>query len=63
MYAAATGCDALVLVTEWHDFRRPNFERLLTLLRTPALFDGRNIWDPAELRGLGFTYYGIGRPL
>jgi UDPglucose 6-dehydrogenase len=63
MYAAAEKCDALVLVTEWHDFRRPNFARLKSLLRTPVLFDGRNIWDPAELRGLGFAYYGIGRAL
>jgi len=63
MYAAAAGCDALVLVTEWHDFRRPNFERLKSLLRSPVVFDGRNIWDPEELRGLGFTYYAIGRPL
>jgi UDPglucose 6-dehydrogenase len=63
MYAAAEKCDALVLVTEWHDFRRPNFARLKSLLRSPVLFDGRNIWDPAELRGLGFAYYGIGRPL
>ena len=47
----------------WHDFRRPNFARLKSLLHAPVLFDGRNIWDPAELRGLGFTYYGIGRPL
>ena len=63
MYDAAEKCDALVLVTEWHDFRRPNFARLKSLLHAPVLFDGRNIWDPAELRGLGFTYYGIGRPL
>ncbi len=63
MYEAVSGCDALALVTEWHDFRRPNFARLQTLLRAPVLFDGRNIWDPVELRGLGFTYYGIGRPL
>ncbi|MGB8434667.1 MAG: nucleotide sugar dehydrogenase, partial [Burkholderiales bacterium] len=63
MYASATACDALVVVTEWHDFRRPDFERLRSLLRTPIVFDGRNIWDPVELRGLGFTYFGIGRPL
>lgn len=63
MYDVAAGCDALVLVTEWHDFRRPNFERLKSLLRSPVLFDGRNIWDPFELRALGFTYFGIGRPL
>ena len=50
-----------MLVTEWHEFRRPDFERLKRLLRQPVVFDGRNIWDPDELRKLGFTYYGIGR--
>jgi UDPglucose 6-dehydrogenase len=61
MYAAATGADALVLVTEWHQFRHPDFGRLRALMRTPVLFDGRNIWPPAEVLDLGFTYYGIGR--
>jgi UDPglucose 6-dehydrogenase len=61
-YDAATGADALVLCTEWHQFRRPNFQRLRELLRQPVLFDGRNIWEPKEVRSLGFTYYGIGRP-
>jgi UDPglucose 6-dehydrogenase len=60
-YECARGADALVLVTEWHEFRRPNFERLKTLLRQPVLFDGRNQWEPADVRALGFTYYGIGR--
>lgn len=60
-YEAAEGADALALCTEWHEFRRPNFERLGTLLRARVLFDGRNVWDPAELRALGYTYYGIGR--
>ena len=50
-----------MLVTEWHEFRRPSFERLKSLLKQPVLFDGRNIWSPAELRAAGFTYYGIGR--
>jgi UDPglucose 6-dehydrogenase len=61
MYAAAEGADALVLVTEWHAFRHPDFVRLKALMRTPALFDGRNVWDPDEVRGLGFVYEGIGR--
>jgi UDPglucose 6-dehydrogenase len=61
MYHAAEGADALALVTEWHEFRRPDFARLHALLRAPVLFDGRNVWDAAELRGLGFTCYGIGR--
>jgi UDPglucose 6-dehydrogenase len=60
-YDCAKGADALVLVTEWNEFRRPSFDRLKALLRQPVLFDGRNMWNPAELRGAGFTYYGIGR--
>jgi UDPglucose 6-dehydrogenase len=61
MYQAAEGADALVLVTEWHEFRGPDFARLRGTLRAPVLFDGRNVWDPAETRALGFTYHGIGR--
>ncbi len=60
-YEAADGADALALVTEWHQFRRPNFKRLKELMRGPHLFDGRNIWESAEVRALGFTYEGIGR--
>jgi UDPglucose 6-dehydrogenase len=60
-YECARGADALVLVTEWHEFRRPSFERLKSLMKEPVLFDGRNIWIPAEIRAAGFTYYGIGR--
>jgi len=60
-YDCAKGADALVLVTEWNEFRRPSFERLKSLLRQPVLFDGRNMWNPAEVRAAGFTYYGIGR--
>jgi UDPglucose 6-dehydrogenase len=60
-YDALHGADALVVVTEWHDYRRPDFQRVKSALRAPIVFDGRNIWDPAELRGFGFTYYGIGR--
>jgi UDPglucose 6-dehydrogenase len=62
MYAAARGADALVLVTEWHEFRRPDFRRLRAEMRQPVIFDGRNVWDPDELASLGFTYRGIGRP-
>ena len=61
MYAAAEGADALVIVTEWHEYRRPDFQRLKRVLRGAALFDGRNIWDPDELREMGFAYEGIGR--
>lgn len=60
-YEAAHGADALVLVTEWHVFRAPDFSRLKTDLAAPVLFDGRNVWDPRTVREVGFTYYGIGR--
>jgi UDPglucose 6-dehydrogenase len=61
-YDAAKGADALVLVTEWKAYRSPDFRRLKELMRQPALFDGRNIWDPDYVRGLGFAYVSIGRP-
>ena len=60
-YDCAKAADALVLVTEWHQYRRPDFERLKTLMNTPVVFDGRNAWNPSELKALGFAYYGIGR--
>ncbi len=60
-YAAADGADALFLVTEWTEFRQPDFERLRQSMRSPVLFDGRNVWDAAKVRALGFTYYGVGR--
>jgi len=60
-YECAKGADALALVTEWHEFRRPAFDRLKGLLKQPVIFDGRNIWSPTELRASGFTYYGMGR--
>ena len=60
-YECAKGADALALITEWHEFRRPAFDRLKTLLKQPVIFDGRNIWSPSELRAAGFTYYGMGR--
>lgn len=61
MYDAATGAEALAVVTEWHEYRRPDFLRIKGLMKNPAVFDGRNVWDPAELRGFGFWYSGIGR--
>jgi UDPglucose 6-dehydrogenase len=60
-YAAATGADAVVLVTEWHELRDPNLVRLHGAMRTHVLFDGRNVWSGAEARAAGFAYYGIGR--
>jgi len=50
-----------VLVTEWHELRRPDLARLRAAMRTPVLFDGRNVWSPAAARAAGFAYYGIGR--
>ncbi|MEI7703027.1 MAG: UDP-glucose/GDP-mannose dehydrogenase family protein [Deltaproteobacteria bacterium] len=60
-YAAAAGADALVLVTEWNEFRQPDFDRLKKAMKQPVLFDGRNVWDPRKVREMGFTYQGIGR--
>lgn len=60
-YEALKGADALVIVTEWNEFRRPDFARMKKLMRQHVIFDGRNIYDPEEIAGLGFTYYGIGR--
>jgi len=60
-YEAVAGADALVVVTEWNEFREPDFAKIRTLMRKPAIFDGRNIYDPRLLRELGFHYEGIGR--
>ena len=58
---ALEGADGLVLVTEWNEFRRPDFEAVKNALRQPIVFDGRNVYPRATLEELGFTYYGIGR--
>jgi UDPglucose 6-dehydrogenase len=58
---AAEGADALVLVTEWNEFRNPDFTELKDRMRQPIVFDGRNILDPEEVREEGFEYFGIGR--
>ena len=60
-YEALKGADALILVTEWNEFRRPDFDRMKTLMKQPVIFDGRNIYEPSKLRAKGFIYYGIGR--
>ena len=60
-YEAVKGADGLLLVTEWHEYRGPDFARLKELMAHPALFDGRNQWDRAHVEGLGFSYSGIGR--
>lgn len=60
-YGALEQADALAIVTEWNEFRNPNFEIMAGLLRQPVIFDGRNLYDPARMASLGFTYHGIGR--
>ena len=60
-YEAVRDADALVLVTEWHELRHPDYARLAAVMRGRALFDGRNVWSPAEARRAGFSYRGIGR--
>ena len=59
---ALKGADALLIVTEWKVFRSPNFDTMKALLKTPLVFDGRNLYDPQAMRGLGFDYLPIGRP-
>ncbi|HWA15548.1 MAG TPA: UDP-glucose/GDP-mannose dehydrogenase family protein [Gemmatimonadales bacterium] len=60
-YKAAEGADALAIITEWRVYRTPDFDRLLKLLKQPIIVDGRNLYDPARLKKLGFRYSGIGR--
>jgi UDPglucose 6-dehydrogenase len=60
-YDAVQGADALAVVTEWSEFREPDFGRIRTLMRRPAIFDGRNIYNPQSVREAGFHYQGIGR--
>ncbi len=61
-YEALDGADGLFVVTEWNEFRQPDFERMKKLMRQPIIFDGRNIYDPKKARERGFTIYSIGRP-
>src|SRR5690606_21219287 len=58
---AIEGADALCIVTEWREFRSPDFEQIKRTLKTPVIFDGRNIYDPALMKRFGLEYYGIGR--
>ncbi len=61
-YEAARDSDALVLITEWEEFRTLDLSRIKRLLRQPVVIDGRNVFDPARMKGLGFSYTGVGRP-
>ncbi len=60
-YEVLEGADALAILTEWNEFREPDFARMRGAMRAPVVFDGRNLFDPAEMRGMGFRYHSIGR--
>ena len=60
-YDALSGADALAVVTEWNEFREPDFAKMKSLMKAPVVFDGRNIYSPEHMRALGFTYFSIGR--
>jgi UDPglucose 6-dehydrogenase len=60
-YDAIRGADCLAIVTEWNEFRRPDFDRMRRLMKAPVVFDGRNIFDPQKMEQSGFIYYSIGR--
>jgi UDPglucose 6-dehydrogenase len=60
-YDALAGADGLAIVTEWSEFREPDWHKIKKLMRTPVIFDGRNLYNPDQLRGLGFTYLSMGR--
>ena len=62
MYAPLDGADALVICTEWHEFRRPDLAKVRDALNVPIVFDGRNLYDPSRMAEMGFEYYSIGRP-
>jgi UDPglucose 6-dehydrogenase len=60
-YEALQGADALAIVTEWNEFREPDFPRMRKLLRSPIIFDGRNLYSPEQMKAQGFTYFSMGR--
>ncbi len=60
-FSALKDADALVIATEWNEFRRPDFERMKELMKQPVIFDGRNLFEPKNMVKMGFTYYGVGR--
>ena len=62
MYAALDGADALVICTEWNEFRSPDFAEVRRRLRTPLVFDGRNLFRPQQMAAEGFEYHSVGRP-
>jgi len=63
VYEMADGCDALVVVTEWNEFKQLDLTKVKGLLKSPVIYDGRNIYDPALMKEMGFAYRAIGRGL
>jgi UDPglucose 6-dehydrogenase len=61
-YEACRGADALVILTDWDEFKKLDLKRVKKLLKQPVIFDGRNLYDPSQMKKLGFQYYSIGRP-
>jgi UDPglucose 6-dehydrogenase len=60
-YEAINGCDALLIVTEWNEFRTPDFDKMASLMKQKLIFDGRNVFDPEQMKSLGFYYESVGR--
>ncbi|KKS42130.1 MAG: UDP-glucose 6-dehydrogenase tuaD, partial [Candidatus Gottesmanbacteria bacterium GW2011_GWA2_42_16] len=60
-YEVASGVDALVVITEWNEFKQLDLKKILTSMKHPILFDGRNMYDPVKVRKQGFEYFGVGR--
>jgi UDPglucose 6-dehydrogenase len=61
-YDALAGADALVVVTDWNEYRHPDFVRVRAALKRPIIIDGRNLYDPEQMKELGIQYFSIGRP-
>ena len=61
-YAALAGAEALLIFTEWMEYRSPDFERIRAALKQPLIFDGRNLYSPATMARYNFEYYSVGRP-
>ena len=59
---AVDGADALAIMTEWGDYQRPEFKEMFQRMKSPVIFDGRNLYEPWAMERLGFTYHSIGRP-
>jgi UDPglucose 6-dehydrogenase len=60
-YKMAKGCDALIVVTEWNEFKQLDLKRIKSTLKKPVIFDARNIYEPAKMKAMGFIYRGVGR--